>query len=239
MDCFLVIPCLNESSRLPSFLHKLCEEIARSDLSVCVQVVDDGSGSIEVERLRKVVRRCRNKYPFVAEVYAMREHLGKGAAIRSGLALAPDSVGLLGFVDADGSVSGVESLRVMKEALQAERPCLVIASRAVDGAVVKRSFLRRVIARGFSALVRSRYEIEIMDTQCGCKFLDASWYQKHRLGFAENGFAWDLELVLEARAKGCCVREVGISWFEVAGSRLRSSDILRLGISVFRRRIGQ
>lgn len=239
MDCFLVIPCLHESGRVPVFLEALCEAIGRSGLSVGVQLVDDGSGPEEVERLRKVVAKCRNAYPFLTEVFAMRENRGKGAAIRNGWALAPDDARTLGFVDADGSVSAAETLRVMKVALAVPAPFLVMASRRAEGARVERSRLRKWVAAGFACLVQRSYGVQVMDTQCGCKFVDASWYRDRSRSFKEDGFGLDLELILEAKASGCSVREIGIAWHEEAGSKVGFSDVWTLGKAVARKRIGR
>lgn len=239
MDCFLVIPCFRESARLPAFLEELCGELCKSDFSIRIQIVDDGSGAEEVERLRRVVGKCRDRFPFVEEVYAKRANGGKGAAIRDGFALAPDAARVLGFVDADGAVGARETLRVVELAMKERGAFLLAGSRQAAGARVQRSSIRRLIARGFAWLVARSYDIEIMDTQCGCKFLQGQWYRDNGVGFRENRFGWDLELILRAMANGCQVREIGVEWKEVSGSRLSFGDIARLGWSVWRRRIGE
>ncbi len=239
MDCFLVIPCLNESGRVPVFLDTLCRAIQASGFDVGVQLVDDGSGSEEVERLRRVVSKLRNTYPFLTEVYAMGQNRGKGSAIRNGWALAPDDTQVLGFVDADGSVSAEETLRLLGEALGETKPFLLMASRGVADSRVDRSWLRKAVAAGFSFLVRKAYGVQIKDTQCGCKYLDAAWYREVGRAFREDGFGFDLELILKAGATGCTLQEVGIAWHEVAGSKVGISDVFTLGKAVAQRRIGK
>lgn len=238
MDCFLVIPCFHESERVPAFLQSLCEAIQRSGLSIGVQLVDDGSGSEEVERLRKVVSKCRNDFPFLTEVYAMGKNRGKGAAIRNGWALAPDETRILGFVDADGSVSAVEALRLFRVALEGAAPSLVMASRRAKGARVDRSLLRKAVAAGFAYFVQISYGIRILDTQCGCKFIDAAWFRERGYELREEGFGLDLELILRAMESGLCLREVGIVWQEVPGSKVGFSDVWTLGKAVLQKRIG-
>ncbi len=239
MDCFLVIPCFNESGRVPAFLESLCRAIEASDFQIGVQLVDDGSGAEEVERLRRVVSKCRNSYPFLTEVYSMGKNRGKGAAIRSGWALAPDNTRLLGFVDADGSVSADETLRVYGEALNQDTPSLVMSSRRAEGARVDRSILRRALAAGFAKLVRWSYGIQVLDTQCGCKFLDAAWYREHDCSFVEEGFGLDLELILKANETGLVLREIGIAWHEEPGSKVGFADVWTLGKAVVQKRIGR
>lgn len=239
MDCFLVIPCFNESGRVPVFLESLCRAIEASDFQIGVQLVDDGSGAEEVERLRRVVARCRNSYPFLTEVYSMGKNRGKGAAIRSGWALAPDDTRTLGFVDADGSVSAGETLRVYGELLKQTAPSLVMSSRRAAGARVDRSLLRRTVAACFAKLVRWSYGIQVLDTQCGCKFLDAAWYREHDREFVEEGFGLDLELILKAKETGLGLSEIGIAWHEEPGSKVGFSDVLTLGKAILQKRIGR
>ncbi|MDQ8186239.1 glycosyltransferase [Pelagicoccus sp. SDUM812002] len=238
MDCFLVIPCLKESERVPVFLRSLCEAIEASPHEIAVQLVDDGSGPGEVERLRRVVSKIRNDYSFLTEVFSMKENRGKGAAIRNGWALAPDDVRILGFVDADGSVSAAETLRLFGETSKETEPFLVMASRRAKGARVDRSLLRKCVAAGFAKLVQRSYGVQVLDTQCGCKFLSATWYQTHDREFQEEGFGLDLELILKAQGTGCNLREVGIAWHEEPGSKVGFSDVWTLGKAIVRKRIG-
>lgn len=239
VDCFLVIPCFHESRRVPVFLDTLCREIAASGLSVKVLLVDDGSGVQEVEQLRKVVARCRNSYPFLTEVFALGKNRGKGAAIRAGWAIADEDTKLLGFVDADGSVSAEETVRVLREALAGSRPGLVMASRRAAGAIVNRSLLRKTVAAGFAGLVRFSYGVQVLDTQCGCKFVDAAWYRQYERGFREEGFGLDLELILKAKETGLMMHEIGIAWHEEAGSKVGFSAVWSLGKAVVLRKIGR
>lgn len=238
MDCFLVIPCFYESDRVPAFLAELCEAISESGLLVGVQLVDDGSDPAEVERLRSVVARCRNSYPFVSEVFALGRNRGKGAAIRSGWSLAADNTRVLGFVDADGSVSAEETLRVLREALAQSEPFLVVASRSVSGSKVNRSLRRKLLAVAFSILVRVRYSIRIKDTQCGCKFVDAAWFRDCGRDLSEDGFGLDVELILKARERGCSLQEIGIGWVEKEGSKVGFAGVWSLFKSIALRRIG-
>lgn len=233
-----MIPCFHESRRVALFLRELCQAIEESGLRIGLQLVDDGSGDDEVKRLRKVVADCRNDYSFLTEVFALERNKGKGAAIRSGWALAPDEARLLGFVDADGSVSATETIRLLQSAITSGDPALVIASRGLPSSRVERSVFRRFIAGGFTLLVRISYGIQIKDTQCGCKFLTACWYRDHYLEFREDGFGFDLELILKAKEMGCPIEEIGVVWHEVAGSSVGPREVYSLGQAILKRRIG-
>jgi len=239
IDCFLVIPCYHESGRVPSFLKELCEEIASSSLAIRIQLVDDGSGNDERTRLDAVVGELKRQYPFVEDVIALEENRGKGGAIRQGWRVSGEGSCVLGFVDADGSVSATETLRVLKESLQMQGEGLVMASRGAEGAKVDRSILRKLVAKGFAGLVRLSYGVRVMDTQCGCKFVGQNWFRSHEHEFVEEGFGLDLELILKAKESGYPIREVGIVWHEVSGSKVGIGSVWTLGKAVLFKRIGR
>ena len=52
MSTLLVIPCFNESLRLPRFLPELCELLKASKAEAEVQLVDDGSTPEEKKALK-------------------------------------------------------------------------------------------------------------------------------------------------------------------------------------------
>ena len=237
-DCFIVIPCFHESRRVPPFLGELCREVSLSSLAVQIQLVDDGSGKEERAKLEKVVEVMRKAYPFVNDVIGLESNRGKGAAIRQGWKNAPAGCSLLGFVDADGSVSAQETLRLLELARDSEE-ALVMASRGASGAKVERSILRKLVARVFAALVRISYGIRVSDTQCGCKFVGVHWFREQEASFVEDGFGLDLELILKAQASGYPIHEIGICWHEVDGSKVGLRSVLTLGKAVLLRRIGK
>lgn len=239
MDCFLVIPCFHESCRVPAFLAELCSEIGASELTVGVVLVDDGSGEAELAKLRESISHLRKSYPDLGEVLALPENRGKGAAVRRGWQAAASAARMLAFIDADGSVPAREFLRLLRLALEQREEGLLLASRSASGSSVERSVFRKLLAVSFTVLIRVFYGVRIKDTQCGCKVVSARWYRRHAAEFREDGFGLDLELILKARETGCEVREVGIAWHAVPGSKVGVRGVLALAKAVALRRIGR
>lgn len=237
-DCLLVVPCFRESERVPRFLSELCRCVQASDRDVDVQLVDDGSGPAERENLGDLVKERQSVYPFLQDVIALEENQGKGAAIRSGWQHAQGAYRYFAFVDADGAVSGAEALRLLEIALRSDG-ALVLASRRVKEARADRLWLRRLVAASFSAMARFFYRVGVLDTQCGCKYIPADWYAAQANPFRENGFGFDLELIVRARETGLPLQEVGIAWQEAPGSKVNVESCYRLGKKVALRRIGR
>ena len=84
MNALLVIPCYYESKRLPRFLLKLCELVELSNLSIAIQLVDDGSSQDEQKALSNLSQKLNPQYSFLREPLLLEKNLGKGGAVRAG-----------------------------------------------------------------------------------------------------------------------------------------------------------
>ncbi|SHE97248.1 Glycosyl transferase family 2 [Desulfofundulus australicus DSM 11792] len=202
----VVIPAYNEETRLPGALGAVMEYLAGREHEIVV--VDDGSSDRTAEIAEKfgcrVVRHPRN--------------LGKGAAVKTGVIASRGELVLV--TDAD-LAAPVTELSKLKDALERGAD-IAIGSRDVPGARVRRASLKRKLAgRLFNLLVRLLTELPHRDTQCGFKLFRGD---SARLLFslAEcRGYCFDVEVLLLAREMGFKVEEVGVSWTDVPGSKVR------------------
>ncbi len=219
MKTLLVIPCYYESERLPQFLSQLCERVEQSGLSIEIQLVDDGSSKEEQSILSSLGQKMRSRYSFVREPLLMEKNSGKGGAVRAGWNHGGES-DLLAFVDADGAAPSEETVRFINLAHQAkELNQIFIATRdSKAGRDLKRKYSRKIVARIFNCLIRIRYEIQVSDTQCGLKAIPAKFYQSARGTLKQEGYAFDLELLLAAKTRGLEIVTIPIDWTEIPGS---------------------
>ena len=159
----VVIPAFNEGARIAQGLDQLSTTIDRGELgrgAVEVLVVDDGSTdgtSAEVERKQadfvnlRVIRRPRN--------------MGKGAAVRAGVAAATGAA--IAFLDADMAVAPSFLPALIGELHGAG---MVIGSRAMPGSSTADNSLDRVVlGRTFNRFVSFVTGLPFRDTQCGFK----------------------------------------------------------------------
>jgi dolichyl-phosphate beta-glucosyltransferase len=213
----LVIPAYNEERRLPRLLEVLEYEAARDLAAAGLELVeavlvDDGS----VDGTRQLMRDGVATNPLVRAVLRPGLHQGKGAAVASGVTAARGKLVLV--TDVDLSTPLIEA-GLLLEAVAAEAD-IAIGSRGLEGARVHRSARRGLMARGYNLLVRALTGLPYRDTQCGFKLFTAESARALLEHQISERYAFDLELLLRARAMGLRVAEVPISWQEQADSRV-------------------
>ncbi len=224
MKTLLVIPCYCERKRLPAFLPGLCEAIGESNEAIDVLLVDDGSPEPEQAALVEIAREHQAEYEFVKPPLILAQNQGKGGAVRSGWDTGAD-YNQLAFVDADGAVSASETIRVLKGS-HSDAMTIAIrdstASRALD-----RDWSRQFVSRVFNWVIRFRYDIQVVDTQCGLKIIPGEFYRSARSEFKQCGYAFDLELLLVAKRSNVHIRTIPIDWKEIPGSTTNWKSALR------------
>lgn len=196
--------------------------LARSGLSVAVQVVDDGSPPKEGAAVAALCERLRGRWPMMRPLIALPANVGKGGAVYAGWDMAAEAR-WLGFCDADGSVPADEVVRLMRMVLTANDPvvCVIASRRSSDGKSVRRRWPRGGLSRLFSAWVRRCAGLRVRDTQCGCKFIPATIYQTIRPELRERRFVFDVELLKRAIEAGVRVIEEPVNWVSRPGGSLR------------------
>ena len=233
-DILLVVPSYRDGARLAEFLPKLCTELARGPGGVRLQVVDDGSPAAEQIWLTAEIDRVRRVHPFLQPLLVQPANRGKGRAVRAGWATATGQR-WLAFVDADGAAPAAEVAALLEQARQADQPAVHVAVRAAaPGKPVERFWHRRLGSRIFNAWVRFCLGLKLADTQCGLKVIPASLHAGSV--WREEGFAFDLELLLHARAAGLPVVTRAIAWREQAGSSVGAGAVCGLFAATWRLR---
>jgi dolichyl-phosphate beta-glucosyltransferase len=223
----LVVPCYRESARLPVFLPELCAAVDQFE-GARVLVVDDGSGPEEAAKVRALVEGLRTQYACLRPLLELPENFGKGGAVHAGWT-AHEGETWLGFVDADGSCSAAEVLRLAGLAAAESEPLPVLFASRIKllGRRVERLLKRHLLGRIFA--------IPVYDSQCGLKLVPRAAYEAVAPKLRVRGFAFDVELLAALIDNGCEVREVPIDWHEVPGGKVRLlRDSWRMARDVWR-----
>ena len=147
------------------------------------------------------------------------KHCGKGAAVRKGvLAARGDRVA---FLDVDLSARPEMLIRLLA-ALDggADFAC---GSRHHEAAniTIGQGLARASLGRLFRVLVRAATHLDLLDTQCGCKAFLRQPMLPIFEQMKEQGFAFDIELLLEARHRNLVIEEVPIDWADESSSSVR------------------
>jgi dolichyl-phosphate beta-glucosyltransferase len=230
----LIIPAYNEAERLPPYLAAVRAYLADVYPDAHeVLVVDDGS----TDGTRERVTAAAGQWPALRLVCHGRNQ-GKGAAVRTGMMAACGEVRL--FADADGATPIAEQGR-LRAALDAGAD-VVVASRLLDAVGVRRErhWFRRLTGWAFTALVRGLLPTSVRDTQCGFKMFRRPAAERLFALSQEDGYVFDLELLILAEQLGYRLAEVGVNWTEIPGSKLHMSREWRkilAGVWRIRRRL--
>ena len=216
----VVIPAYNEAERLPPFLRTV-RQYGQRELQdhFEVVVVDDGSS----DRLDEAADMTADNVRLIRHA----ANQGKGAAVRSGVAVARGEYIL--FADADGSTP-IEEEQRLRQALQAGADVAVGSRRlASDDVVRNRRPLREWAGSAFARLATSLLGLPVSDPQCGFKMFRRAAANRLFTELEETGYYFDLELLLRAETRGYRIEEIAIHWAEKPGSRLRfSRELVRM-----------
>ncbi len=208
----IVIPAYNEEQRLPATLDRIAAYAERSAVSIEeILVVDDGSRdgtTALVEARAGITRLVRNP-----------GNRGKGYAVRNGM-LAAKGEWILS-TDADLSAP-IEELEKLIAAAQRENAVVAIGSRALDRGLVKvhQPLMRELSGRAFNLAMRTVTGLRFKDTQCGFKLFRKDAARNIFSRQIEEGFSFDVEDLMIARALGLRSIEVPVEWSNVEGTKV-------------------
>jgi dolichyl-phosphate beta-glucosyltransferase len=231
----VVIPAFNEAARLPQYLVEVVAFLGARGKPYEVVVVDDGS----TDGTAAAVRALAARYP-VVRLLPLGRNRGKGAAVRAGMLTAVGAVRL--FTDADGATPIGELVRL--EPALANGADIAIGSRAlVDSAVATRTRSHRVAAGRVFSWMAARLGVRgVADSQCGFKLFTAEAAEALFGALQTTGFAFDVELLLRAQARGYRIAEVAVNWADQEGSKvgvLSNGPGMLLQLLRARRRVGR
>lgn len=213
MKLSIVIPAHNEEHRLPPMLEAYAKYFTEkygneAELIVVSNFCND--------RTAEVARGIGMRYPHV-KVIDEPKRVGKGGAVLLGAQSAEGD--LIGFVDADGATSP-EAFDDLVQKISLDG--CIIASRWMKGADVspKQPLSRRAASRCFNLLVRVLFGLKLTDTQCGAKLFRREVIQPVLRNLGVTNWAFDVDMLFQAKRLGASIREVPTVWHDVSGSKV-------------------
>lgn len=209
----LIVPAYNEEKRIGAMLEAYLPYFAsRYPDRVEVWVVVNGT----TDRTAAVVSSFEPRYPFL-RMHIEPLPVGKGGAILEGFVRATGAI--IGFVDADGATPPEAYDELVRNLGGAG---VLLASRWLPGSrITPQPLARRVASRIFNRLVRLLFDLPITDTQCGAKVLRRDAVRAILPHLGTTRWAFDVDLLFQARRAGFEIREIPTVWNDKAGSRLK------------------
>ena len=217
-EILLVTPVWNDSARLAGFGTALATALADSPLPIHWIIADDGSAARDHAPLRELRDAFGEIFPRV-HLHLAAQHHGKGAVVREAWALRPDAA-WLAFVDADGSVTPAEMLRLIHAAVDSEISVLGIRKRTATTEFIESPW-RGIFHRGFLLATHLILGLKCADPQCGAKIFRGSHYRRIASSLLENGLAFDSELLCALKCDGSTWSEIPVNWIEKPGGKVR------------------
>jgi len=211
----LVIPAYNEALRLPATLRRVREYLDESGEAYEVIVVDDGSDDDTVA----VAQSFAGDWPQL-EIAALDRNVGKGAAVREGMARARGQH--RAFSDADLSTP-IEELPRLRSQLGGDVHA-AIASRGTDASIIEehQPRWREGMGRTYNRLLQRLALPGIHDSQCGFKVFTATAAEACFPPLRTHRFGFDAEVLVRVRGHGWRVAEVPVHWHHVEESRVHA-----------------
>ena len=166
MSLNIIIPCYNESMRLP--VNKYLDFL-KLNKKVKIIFVNDGS----TDNTKTLVNKLSDKYPKQIKFLSYDKNKGKGNAVRDGFlyAVHQNMRGNLAYLDADLSTS-LEECKLLSKKIN-DKIKFVFGSRIPkSNNIIKRKFHRFIIGRTIASIISLIIGVSIYDTQCGCKIMD-------------------------------------------------------------------
>jgi dolichyl-phosphate beta-glucosyltransferase len=218
----VVIPAYNEERRLGATLTAVCDFLHGQPWDWEIRVVDDGSADGTV----RVGEALAAREPRI--VVQREPHRGKGGAVKAGLVAASSAYRFI--CDADLSMPIAEIARFLPPLLTDFD--VAIGSR--EGQAARRigePAYRHVMGRVFNRVVQGLALPGIADSQCGFKMFTAEAVAAIFPFVTVDGWAFDVEALAVARARGLHIVEIPIEWHYRDESQVR---MMRDGVDMLR-----
>jgi glycosyltransferase involved in cell wall biosynthesis len=219
MDLSIVIPVFNEQRKIERDLAAASGFLARRRLSGEIIVSDDGSADGTADAAEEFGRAEGGPV-----VVLRNPHRGKGAAVRAGMTASTGAIAL--FLDS-GLCVPYEDLDAGLAMIRSGECDIAHGSRrhAASRILRPQARSRRAASRAFRWAAAAFLGIprNLTDTQVGCKIYRGAVARELYGACRTEGFAFDLEIILRAKAAGHAIGEFPIRWTSDPDSRLSFS----------------
>lgn len=210
-DISVVVPFYNPGEALRPTVERLVSCLRESGTTFEVIAVSDGS----TDGSERSIEGLADEVTVVVQPH----NRGKGAALQRGLSMATGAY--VSFVDADGDIDPAHLVDYLERAKR-ENQDVVYASKRHRASTSASSVARKVVSYGYIATVALLFGLGVQDTQTGCKLVRREVMDRVLPCMREQGFAFDLEFFVVARAQG--VRRMQAAPVELA-ERLAGSTV--------------
>lgn len=144
-------------------------------------------------------KKVARKYPSQVKVVGYKNNLGKGHAVRYGMAKSKGEI--VGFIDA-GSELNPEGLEMLLAHMEWYDADIIIGSKRHPASKVEYPLFRKILSIGYQYAVKLLFGLNVRDTQVGMKFFKRKVLEKTLPRLLVKAFAFDIEMLAVAHYLG-------------------------------------
>jgi glycosyltransferase involved in cell wall biosynthesis len=228
----ILIPAHNEAQILAESLRRLLVVVEQLPVTWNITVLDSASTD-DTATIAEATAKTNSR------IRCLRVPvLGKGAALRAGILAS--TADIIAYMDADLSAD-IAALPEFLERLLHQHIDMVIGSRLLQPAQVRRRWARTATSRLFNMATRTFLGVSVHDSQCGFKIFFRAPLLPLVRQITEEGWFFDTELLVYAQHAGVRLEERPLAWEEqlFAGRKSKLhlfSDALRVVPMIMRLR---
>jgi glycosyltransferase involved in cell wall biosynthesis len=203
MKILVVLPAYNEEKIIRTNVLKVLDFCKENLKEFQIVIADNGS----TDRTPELGQELANQHPEIEYLYIKKA--GKGRAIKT--AWQKYQADIYIFCDID-LPSNLETISLMIDKIKEGNYDLVVGSRYVAGAKVKRTALRKLISLFYRFLLRTLFGLKVKDAPCGIKAITEKVRDELLSQVKNTGWFFDIELLILAQKKGFQILEIPVQW---------------------------
>jgi glycosyltransferase involved in cell wall biosynthesis len=212
----VIVPVFNEQRTVGDIVSRLKKVLEETGFRYEVIVVDDCSTDDSLDATLK----------HGVSVYQLKQHMGKGYALRAGFAKATGN--LVATIDSDGSHLP-EELPLLLLPIAQDKADLVIGSRFLNNGEGTTRKINKIGNRLFNNLIKILTGIPISDSQSGYRVMTRKVLGSMMLG--SGGYEIESEMLVKSTRKRFRIEEVSITYEQRTYGR-SGIDPLRDGFKI-------
>lgn len=226
MKVSVVIPAYNEQELIGKTLMRYGDFLKSHFAEFELIAVNDGSTDGTLDEIKK----CR-----FAEVISYPQNRGKGYAVKRGVLRATGDY--IFFTDADGAYAP-DNISKAISVFEKEQASVVVGAR--KNRTQDYPFLRQMMSKGLSWLLKIILCLDISDSQCGFKGFERKIARQIFSMTTIYDFGFDLEVICLSKSLGKNFAVLPVRFVHRKGSRVRPFlDLWRILKDIFKIRHGK